>query len=87
MVIDKFRRDPETSHFYADLVHGKKTVKDEFDASDALRDSDLNQETLLWWRCLRDLNHFRRMLKKRVPEVPFRNIENDLSCLDKVNVY
>lgn len=80
-------RDSGTSCFYADVVHGKKIIKDEFDASDALRDSDLNAETLFWWRCLRDLNNFRRMLKKRVPEVPFDKIEDDLSCLDKVDVY
>ncbi|XP_032674818.1 uncharacterized protein LOC116845809 [Odontomachus brunneus] len=82
-MIDKFLRDPETSRFYADVVHGKKTVRDQFDVSDALRDFDLNEETLLWWRYLQDLNHFRRVLKKRIPEVPFKNIEDILSCLDK----
>ncbi|XP_072743898.1 EF-hand domain-containing family member B [Anoplolepis gracilipes] len=76
-------KDPKTSRLYADIVHGKKSVKDKFDASDALRDTDLNKQTVFWWHCLRDLSNFRRKLKKRVPEVPFLDIEDELSCLDQ----
>lgn len=70
---------------YADAVHGKKSVKDEFNVSDILRDFDLNEKTLFWWQCLQDLNNFRRKLKKQMPEVPFLDMEEELSCLDKVN--
>ncbi|XP_011255746.1 EF-hand domain-containing family member B [Camponotus floridanus] len=76
-------KDPKTSHLYADIVHGKKSVKDKFDASDSLRDTDLNEQTLFWWQCLRDLSNFRKKLKKRVPEVPFLDIEDELSHLDQ----
>ncbi|CAL1684966.1 unnamed protein product [Lasius platythorax] len=76
-------KDPKTSRLYVDVAHGKKSVKDKFDASDALRDSDLNEQTLFWWQCLRDLSNFRQKLKKRIPEVPFLDIEDELSHLDE----
>lgn len=66
-------------------MHGKKTVKDEFGVSDILRDFDLNKQAFFWWQCLQDLNEFRRKLKKRIPEVPFFDIEDEFSCLDKVH--
>ncbi|XP_070155714.1 EF-hand domain-containing family member B [Polyergus mexicanus] len=76
-------KDPKTSRLYADVTHDKKSVKDKFDASDALRDTDLNEQTLFWWQCLRDLRNFRQKLKKRIPEVPFSDIEDELSRLDQ----
>ncbi|KAL6448220.1 hypothetical protein ACFW04_000307 [Cataglyphis niger] len=76
-------KDTKTSRLYADVTYDKKRVKDKFDASDALRDSDLNEQTLFWWQCVHDLRSFRQILKKSVPEVPFRDIEDELSCLDQ----
>ncbi|XP_077268384.1 LOW QUALITY PROTEIN: EF-hand domain-containing family member B [Temnothorax americanus] len=80
-------KDPELSRFYADIVHGRKNIKDELGVSDILRDFDLNEQELFWWQCLQDLNDFRRKLKKRMPEVPFLDIEDEFSCLDKVYVH
>ncbi|KYN33959.1 EF-hand domain-containing family member B [Trachymyrmex septentrionalis] len=62
---------PETSRLYADIVHGKKTVKDELD------------KQVLFWECLQDLHNFRRKLKKRIQEVPFLAIEDEFFYLDK----
>ncbi|XP_011702424.1 PREDICTED: EF-hand domain-containing family member B-like isoform X2 [Wasmannia auropunctata] len=76
-------KDLETSRLYADIVHGRKTIKDEFNVSDILRNFDFNEQALFWWQCLQDLNDFRLKLKKRMPEVPFLDIEDELSCLDK----
>ncbi|XP_018394332.1 PREDICTED: uncharacterized protein LOC108773109 [Cyphomyrmex costatus] len=77
-------KDPETSHLYVDIIHGRKNVKDELNVSDILRGFDLNETVLFWWQCLQDLNDFRRKLKKR--EVPFLDIEDEFSCLDKVHI-
>ncbi|XP_011881408.1 PREDICTED: EF-hand domain-containing family member B-like [Vollenhovia emeryi] len=74
---------PESSRLYVDVVHGRKTVKDEFGVSHILHDFDLNKQTPFWWQCLQDLNDFRRKLKNRMPEVPFLDIEDEFSCLDK----
>ncbi|XP_018316698.1 EF-hand domain-containing family member B [Mycetomoellerius zeteki] len=71
-------KDPETSRLHIDTVHGRKSVKDELNVSD--------EQVLSWWQCLQDLNDFRRKLKKRIPEVPFLDIEDEFSCLDKENV-
>ncbi|XP_028050387.1 EF-hand domain-containing family member B isoform X3 [Monomorium pharaonis] len=76
-------KDPETSRLYANVVHGTKSVKDEFNVSDVLHDFYLNEQMVFWWQCLQDLNNFRQKLKKRVPEVPFMDIEDEFSCLDK----
>lgn len=78
-----YSRECEATRICADYVHGKKSIK-EYDASDVLRDSNLDKKVLFWWRCLQDLSNFRRKLKKRVPEVPFLDIEDELFCLDKV---
>ncbi|XP_028050386.1 EF-hand domain-containing family member B isoform X2 [Monomorium pharaonis] len=77
-------KDPETSRLYANVVHGTKSVKDEFNVSDVLHDFYLNEQMVFWWQCLQDLNNFRQKLKKRVPEVPFMDIEDEFSCLDKL---
>ncbi|KAG5311269.1 EFHB protein, partial [Acromyrmex insinuator] len=68
-------KDLETSRLHADTVHGKKSVKDELDVSD--------EQMFFWWQCLQDLHDFRRKLKKRIQEVPFLDIEDEFSCLDK----
>jgi len=47
----------------------------------------LNEQVLFWWQCLQDLNDFRRKLKKRMPEVPFLDIEDEFSCMDKVHIH
>ncbi|XP_067212034.1 uncharacterized protein [Linepithema humile] len=75
-------KNRKTSRFYQD-VRGKKNIKDEFDASDALRDSELDKEILFWWQCLQDLSNFRQKLKTRIPEVLFLDIEDEFSRLDK----
>jgi len=72
-------RDPETLRLHVDTVHGKKSVKDELNE---LNESD--KQVLFWWQCLQDLYNFRRKLKKRIQEVPFLDIEDEFSCLDKV---
>lgn len=79
-------RHSSTSHIYANVVHGKKTVKDKFNVSDALRDFDLNEDIVFWWRCLQDLSNFRQKLRKHTPEVSFLDIEDDLFYLDKVQI-
>jgi len=47
----------------------------------------LNEQALFWWQCLQDLNNFRRKLKKHMPEVPFLDIEDEFSCMDKVHIH
>ncbi|XP_071630672.1 EF-hand domain-containing family member B isoform X2 [Temnothorax longispinosus] len=79
-------KDPELSRFNADIVHGRKNIKDDVGVSDILRDFDLNEQEVFRWQCLQDLNDFRRKLKKRMPEVPFLDMEDEFSRLDKNHV-
>jgi len=80
-----YLRKPEIPHLCADITYGQKNLK-EFNTSDSFYDSS-KEQIQFWWQCLQDLNNFRRKIKKLVPEVPFRDIENDLSCLDKVCIF
>jgi hypothetical protein len=78
-----YLRKPEIPYPCADITYGKKSVK-EFSTSDSFHYPASEEQIQFWWQCLQDLNNFRRKIKKLVPEVPFLDIENDLSCLDKV---
>jgi len=80
-----YLRKPEIPHPCADITH-KKSIK-ELTTFDSSHDSASEEQIQFWWQCLQDLNNFRRKIKKLVPEVPFLDIENDLSCLDKVSTF
>lgn len=70
------------------MTHGKASGrKGTHEVANVLSDCSMNNDVIQQQKYLQYINSLRQKLKKRIPEIPFLDIYEDLLCLDKVMCY
>ncbi|XP_076762913.1 EF-hand domain-containing family member B [Xylocopa sonorina] len=72
------------SHLYMNMIHGRVAEKRGLSEElNILSDCPLNDEVIAQQNYLKYINGLRQKFKRRVPEIPFADIYEDLLSLDK----
>ncbi|XP_043262250.1 EF-hand domain-containing family member B-like [Colletes gigas] len=77
-------RNIKNAYLYTSMIHGKANERKETDQmATVLNNCSINNDVTLQQKYLQYINSLRQKLKKRIPEIPFLDIYEDLLCLDK----
>ncbi|XP_076161050.1 uncharacterized protein LOC143143561 isoform X1 [Ptiloglossa arizonensis] len=77
-------RNLKNAQLYMSMTHGKASGrKGTHEVANVLSDCSMNNDVIQQQKYLQYINSLRQKLKKRIPEIPFLDIYEDLLCLDK----
>ncbi|XP_076652458.1 EF-hand domain-containing family member B isoform X1 [Halictus rubicundus] len=73
-------RNYKEANLFMDMVHGKTIKRVQ---TNIVSDSPLNDDVIKQKKYLQNINSLRQKYKKQIPEIPFLDIYEELSSLDK----
>ncbi|XP_076652459.1 EF-hand domain-containing family member B isoform X2 [Halictus rubicundus] len=74
------RKNYKEANLFMDMVHGKTIKRVQ---TNIVSDSPLNDDVIKQKKYLQNINSLRQKYKKQIPEIPFLDIYEELSSLDK----